>query len=199
MQIEWWMAAGNLIKCPTVWQKLGTTSLNQHYWQHWRDLEGHIHTIITDRQFSILFLTMSMWFEGVGPMMINIIFHLKLLLTTTIFHCFWETKCLKSDHADSLPYGSWFSPVLLCGYGALAKLWRSPSLLDLSCREEEEPHNVHFSAIYARTTWSYYVSNCHHSKRLSQMLAGRKCPKTLHRIWPLTSAWVCSSEFRPDY
>lgn len=103
------------------------------------------HTITTDRQFSILFLTMSGWFDGVGPMMINIILHLKLLLTTTIFYCFWETKCLKteiSDHADSLPCGSWFSPVLLCGCGALAKPWHFPSLLDLSCIEEEEPPNA---------------------------------------------------------
>lgn len=146
MQTEWCMAAGNLVMCPTVVEKLDTTSLNQHDCQCWKDLEApHTHTITTDRQFSILFLTMSGWFDGVGPMMINIILHLKLLLTTTIFYCFWETKCLKteiSDHADSLPCGSWFSPVLLCGCGALAKPWHFPSLLDLSCIEEEEPPNA---------------------------------------------------------
>lgn len=131
--------------CPTVVQKLDTTTLNQHGWQHRKELEVPPHTITTDRQFTILFLTMSVWFEGVGPTMLNIIFHLKLLLTTTISHCFWETKCLKpekSNHADSLPHGSWFY-LVLCGCSALVKPWHSPSPLDLICMEEEEPPNTH--------------------------------------------------------
>lgn len=153
------MTSGNLIMCPTVVQKLDTTSLTQHDWQHWKKLKVPTHTIPSDRQFSLSFLTISVWFEGVGHMMLNIIFHLKLLLTTNIFHCFWKTKCFKPevrDHADLPPCGSWLpSPCYSLQLWCLGQALTLSFPIKFVLHGRRDTSQCQFCAIYAGTMWPY--------------------------------------------